>query len=313
MQSLNFSSEVKKLQEKILSLKEEKNAIILVHNYQRINIQEIGDFIGDSLQLAVKASEVKDKHLIVFCGVDFMAETAAILNPDKKILIPDKNAQCPMAAMLTAKQVIEAKKKYPNAQVVLYVNTLAEAKAEADVVCTSSNADEIVKKMNAEEILFGPDWNLAWYAQQKVPEKKVIPIPEYGYCYVHKQFSGETLLLKKKYPDAILMVHPECDPELQRRADFVGSTGKMYKFAKESSHKKFIVATEIGLVERMRKEIPNKEFIPAKTDAICKQMKLHTLEKVYEVLKKEDKVVKVPEDIAERAKKAIIKMMELSK
>ncbi|MHA1237760.1 MAG: quinolinate synthase NadA [Candidatus Odinarchaeia archaeon] len=303
----------KELQEKILSLKEEKNAVLLVHNYQRINIQEIADFIGDSLELAVRASKLKDKSLIVFCGVDFMAETAAILNPDKKILIPDKNARCPMAAMLPASLVVKYKKEHPNAQVVLYVNTLAEAKAEADVLCTSANADEIVAKMDADEILFGPDCNLAWYVQQRVPDKKIIPIPETGYCYVHKQFSSEVLLLKEEHPDAILMVHPECDPELQKRADFVGSTGKMYRFAKESPHKKFIVGTEVGLVERMRREILGKEFIPAKSDAICKQMKLHILEKVYNVLKNESNVVRVPDEIAAKAKNAIKKMMEFLK
>lgn len=277
-----------------------------------MDIQEIADFIGDSYELAVKASKIRDANYIVFCGVDFMAETASILNPDKIVLIPDRNAKCPMAAMLPAKLIIEERRKFPEAEVMVYVNTWAETKAEADVTCTSSNALKIAKKLPSSTILFGPDKNLAFYVQDGVPDKKIVAIPEGGHCYVHSQFTFEPLQMKMEHPDAILMVHPECSPDVLRRADFIGSTSQMLNYAKTSDHSEFIVATEIGLIQRMTKEIPNKTFIMAKPDAICTQMKLHTLEKIKSVLKMKDKVVKVPSDIAEKARKAILRMVSLT-
>jgi len=304
--------ELSSLQKDILELKKAENAILLVHNYQRIEIQEIADFIGDSYQLAVRASELKNVNYIVFCGVDFMAETAAILNPDKTILIPDSDARCPMAAMLPADLIREKKQQYPDAEVMVYVNTLAEAKAESDVTCTSSNALKIASRLKSNTILFGPDKNLAYYVQNNLPEKKIIPIPEFGHCYVHSQFNAEPLIKKEENPDAILMVHPECSPELQSRADFIGSTGQMFNYAKNSEYNKFIVTTEIGLIDRMRREIPEKAFIYAKSDAICTQMKLHTLEKIKQVLENKSNIVTVPTDVAKKAKKAILRMVELT-
>lgn len=300
------------LQKEILKLKKTENAVLLVHNYQTIDIQEIADYIGDSYELAVKASQIKDVDYIVFCGVDFMAETAAILNPDKTVLIPDKNAKCPMAAMLPASLIREARLKHPHAEVMVYVNTWAETKAEADVTCTSSNALKIAKKLDSETILFGPDKNLALYVQDRLTDKKIIPIPDYGHCYVHSQFTYEPVKMKIEYPDAILMAHPECSPEVLKRADFIGSTSQMYTYAKTSPYKKFIVTTEIGLIQRMQREIPDKIFIMAKPDAVCTQMKMHTLEKIKEMLVNKDKIIKVDSEIADKARKAILRMVDLT-
>ncbi len=300
------------LQKEIIKLKKEKNAIILAHNYQTADIQEIADFIGDSLELCVKAAEIKESDLVVFCGVDFMAETAAILNPDKKIVIPDREAECPMAHMLPAEYLKQAKEKYPQAAVVLYVNTLAEAKAEADILCTSSNAVAVVKSLKENLILFGPDMNLAWYVSQQV-DKEIIPIPEGGHCYVHKMFhEGDLYILREKYPDAEVLVHPECDPEVQKAADQVLSTGGMIRYVANSPRETFIIGTEVDMTTRLRRENPDKNIIPLLSEAICENMKLHTLEKVKNSLINEEFVVKVDAEIARRARKAVEKMLEVS-
>lgn len=301
-----------KLQKEILEIKEEKNAIILSHNYQPGEIQEIADFIGDSLELCIKASQIKDKDLVVFCGVDFMAETAFILNPDKKIVIPDAGAECPMAHMLPAEKIKNAKEVYPDAAVVLYVNTLAEAKAEADVLCTSANALKVVESLDEDTILFGPDYNLAWYVSQHT-NKEIIPIPENGHCYVHKMFNpADILFLKQKYPDAEVLVHPECDPEVQEAGDHVLSTGGMLKTIHGSSSETFIIGTEIDMTTRIKSENPDKNVIPAFEEAICENMKLHTLEKIKNSLLKEEFIVKVPEDVAAKALNAVERMLEIS-
>jgi len=296
-------------------LKEEKRALILAHNYQRPEIQEIADYIGSSLQLCWRAAEAEGIRCIVFCGVRFMAESAAILNPDKTVLIPDANARCPMAAMLPAKKVVEAKRRHPSAKVVLYVNTLAEAKAEADIMCTSTNAVRIVGNLDAEKILFGPDWNLAWHVRRHIADKEIIPIPEHSYCYVHRLIGNgeEALFLKKEHPDAEFLVHPECNPNLQLKADFIGSTGQMFKRCYQSNSKEFIIATEVGLIDRLKRELPDKIYLPAMEEAVCHRMKLHTLGKVYEALKKERPVVRLPRKIADRARKGIERMLELSR
>ncbi len=299
------------LKEAILKLKGEHNAIILAHNYQREEIQLLADYIGDSLDLA-RYSAKADADLIVFCGVDFMAETAVILNPDKTVLIPDPEARCPMAAQLPAQLVREAKRKHPNAAVVLYVNTLAEARAEADVTCTSANAPLIVNALDEGEILFGPDRNLAWFVQQR-SDKEIIPLPDRGYCYVHRMFSpADIMLLKGRYPDAEVLVHPECDPEVQKLASHICSTSQMLLRAKASPAKRFIIATEVGLVERLRREFPSKEFIPALETAVCEQMKKHTLEKLYLALRDKKHVVHVPPNVATKARAATERMLEIS-
>ncbi len=290
---------------KIEKLKEEKNALILAHNYQNTDIQKIADFKGDSLELAIKATKT-DADLIVFCGVDFMAETVSILNPDKKVVVPCKEAKCPMALQLTPEMVKTAKKSgYP---FIAYVNTHAEVKAEADVCCTSANADKIAKRIAKDGICYmGPDANLAAFASKGV---KVIPIPKHGYCYVHKMFQVEDVVIaKKNYPDAEVIVHPECDVEVQNMADFVGSTSQMLEYVKKSDSKMFIVGTEIGLIERMRIET-DKKIVPLRK-SVCIEMKLNTIDGVLRALSMEENIVKVDEEIAKRAKKAIKKMFDV--
>jgi len=295
--------------EKIQRLKKEKQAVILAHNYQRPEVQDIADFVGDSLELSLCATQTEAK-VIVFCGVNFMAETAAILNPDKKTLIPDKNALCPMAAMLPAELVRLYRNKYPDAKIVLYINSLAEAKAYCDAVCTSANSAEIINRMDSEIVLFGPDSNLAQYAKN-FTEKRVVPIPAYGFCPVHVLFNREDIIkLRRIHPDAEVMAHPECSPEVCRVADFVGSTSKMYKEALISDAKKFIVATEVGFLHRVRKERKDAVFIPANDEAICVNMKLHTLEKVYLSLKQGRYQVNVPHKIMAQARKSVEFMLK---
>lgn len=299
------------LREAVLKLKAERDAIILAHNYQRQEIQLLADFIGDSLELARASTKVKAR-LVLFAGVNFMAETAAMLNPDKTVIIPDPEARCPMAAQLPAELVREAKRKHPDAAVVLYINTLAEARAEADVTCTSANAPQIVNALDEEKILFGPDRNLAWFVQRR-SNKQIIPLPDRGYCYVHRMFSpADIMLLKERYPDAEVLVHPECDPEVQEIATHICSTSQMLVRAKASPAKRFIIATEIGMVERLRREFPGKEFIPALDTAVCEQMKRHNLEKLYFALRDTKYVVRVPPEIAAKARNATERMLEIS-
>lgn len=300
------------LQKDILKLKKDKNAIILAHNYQTEEIQQIADFLGDSLELCIKASQITDSDLVVFCGVDFMAETAAILNPDKKIILPDKEAECPMAHMLPAEEIRKARDKYPEAAVVLYVNTLAEAKAEADILCTSSNAVAVVESLTEHQILFGPDMNLAQYVAGKV-DKEIIPLPEEGHCYVHKMFhKGDIYFMREKYPDAVLLVHPECDPEVQEEADEVLSTGGMIRFVSQSDKQTFIIGTEVDLVTRLKRENPEKTIIPLLSEAICENMKLHTLDKVKNSLLNEEYVVRVDKGIRDKSIKAVERMLAVS-
>ncbi|MBS7640485.1 MAG: quinolinate synthase NadA [Candidatus Bathyarchaeia archaeon] len=296
--------------EKILRLKREKEAIILAHNYQRPEIQDVADFVGDSLELSLRAAQV-DAKVIVFCGVNFMAETAAILNPEKKVLIPDPNALCPMASMLPADLIKLYKRKYPGVKIVLYINTLAEAKAYCDAVCTSANAAEVVNNIDSEVVLFGPDVNLAKYAQMK-SNKKIIPIPRGGFCPVHKLFKKDDIIrLKELYPDAKAMAHPECDPEVWEVSDFVSSTSKMHRESLTSKARKFIVATEIGLLHRMKKDRKDAIFIPAYEEAICVNMRLHTLEKVYLCLRDEKYEIKLPEKVVLRAREPIEFMLQM--
>ncbi|RLI08297.1 quinolinate synthase [Candidatus Bathyarchaeota archaeon] len=303
---------VRELQARIRELADRKGALILAHNYQRSEVQEVADFVGESLFLAKKALE-SEAELIIFCGVDFMAETAALLNPDKRVVLPDRASTCPMAAQLPASLVRRAREENPGASVVLYVNTLAEAKAEADVICTSGNAVEVIRRLDADSVVFGPDRNLCWHVAREIPDKRIIPVPEAGYCYVHKLMSPEDVLEfhRRSCPRAKLLVHPECDPELQLKADLVGSTGQMYDFVRRSPHREFLVATEVGLVERLRREVPGKVVLPAKSDAICAEMKLITLEKVLRALEEEGPVVRIPGPVAERAREAVWRMFEL--
>jgi quinolinate synthase len=303
---------IEHLQQKIRQLAHDRDAMLLAHNYQPPEIQSIADYVGDSLGLCLKAQDI-DAKTILFCGVLFMAETAAILNPTKTVLIPDPDARCPMAAQLPANLIQKAKSQYPGVPVVLYVNTTAEAKAEADVVCTSSNLCQVLDALNTEPILFGPDGNLATYARN-ICNREVITIPEHGFCHVHVTFTFDPDIhqLMQEYPNAELLVHPECDWELQAKADFIGSTGQMLKYAKERPTSVFIIATEVDMTTRLRNAIPNKTFIPALRYARCKAMKKITLLKVKDSLLKMKYQVTVPKTIAARARQAIEKMIHLT-
>ena len=299
------------LTEKILKLKKEKKALILAHNYQRPEIQDVADYVGDSIELSRKAAQEKDAQMIVFSAVDFMAESAAILNPTKKVLLPCLGARCPMAQMVTADEIKRAKNKHPKAPVVMYVNTLASSKALCDVCCTSANAVEVIKSLDAETILFGPDHNLAEYVAENTG-KTLIPVPELGFCPTHLLFQPEDVaVLKIQHPDATVMVHPECSSEMRGVADFVGSTSKMCRYALESNGKNFIVGTEEGILHRLRKENPNKNFYLAYPDAVCPNMKLTTLERLYTALKEEKNVVRVPAKVAEKARASLERMFEV--
>ena len=299
---------MKDLTDKIVKLKKEKKAIILAHNYQRPEIQDIADYVGDSIELSRKAMLEKDAEIIVFSAVDFMAESAAMLNPEKKVLLPSLGARCPMAQMLTVDEIKRWKALYPNAPVVLYVNTLASAKAYCDICCTSANAVEVINSLDAETILFGPDRNLAEYVAEKTG-KTLIPIPEWGFCPTHLLFQPEDVTATKlQYPDAAVMVHPECSSEMRKVADFVGSTSKMCRYARECRANTVIVGTEEGLLHRLRKENPEKRFVMAYEGAVCPNMKLTTLDRLYVALKEEKYVVKVPENVARKARTALERM-----
>jgi quinolinate synthase len=293
--------------EEIIKLKKQKNAIILVHNYQRPEIQNIADSLGDSLGLARKAAKT-DARIIIFCGVRFMAETAKILSPEKIVLLPRKEAGCPMADMITAEDLRILKEKYPGAKVVSYVNTNADVKAESDICCTSANAIEVVRNIKAERVIFTPDKNLAAYCQRFV-DKEIIPWN--GYCYVHEKIRKEEVrLAKEKFPDALLLVHPECNPSVIDLADEVLSTSGMLNFAKKSDKKRFLIGTEEGLIYRLKKENPGKEFYAAGTAKMCRNMKLTTLNDVYSSLKEERYAIELPEGIIKSAQKALMGMLK---
>ncbi len=299
----------------IKKLKEKKNAVILAHNYQPIDILKVADYIGDSLELCIKAKET-DADIIVFCGVDFMAETAKILNEDKKVLIPEiKDTQCPMAHQIPPKLIEEYKKRYPNSKVVIYVNTTGESKAQADSTCTSANADKVVNSFKEDNIIFGPDQNLAYYVKKR-SDKNIIGIPEDGHCYVHKKFTlNDVEEKRKKYPNAKLIVHPECDPQLQDIADYVLSTGGMLKKVLHSEYDEFIIGTEVGMIDRIKLEMEKqkitKKLIPLNENAICEPMKQITLEKLEKCLIEEKYEVILDKEIINKSKKAIEYMLKL--
>ena len=304
------------LKEEILKLKKEKNAVILAHYYQKGEIQDIADYIGDSLALAQIASTL-DNPIIMLCGVHFMGETAKILCPDKKVLVPDMNAGCSLADSCKAEDFETFLKDYPNHVVISYVNTSAKVKALTDIVVTSSNARKIVESLPEDtKIVFGPDRNLGNYINSITGRNMVL---WNGACHVHEQFSVEKLVeLKKANPAAKVLAHPECKKAVLILADVVGSTAALLKYAIESDSKSFIVATESGILHEMQKKCPGKEFIPVPAmDSTCgcndcNFMKLNTLEKLYKVLKDESPEITVDKEIAERAVLPIRKMLELS-
>jgi quinolinate synthase len=293
--------------EKIYDLKKSRNAVFLVHNYQLGEVQDIADFSGDSLELSRKAAGT-DADVIVFCGVHFMAETAAILCPDKTVLLPELHAGCPMADMVTAEKLRELKKQHPGAKVVCYVNSTAAVKAESDICCTSANAVRIVETLkDEEEIIFVPDQYLGSYAAAQTG-KKLILWP--GYCPTHARIqAGDIEQRKREHPNAKVIVHPECKEEVKAAADAVLSTGQMVRYAMETEVKEIIVGTEIGILYRLRKDNPDKVFIPVTEQAVCPRMKLITLESVLWSLENMKNRITIPEKIRVKAKNAVDRML----
>ena len=296
--------------ERILDLKERRRAFILAHNYQAGEVQDIADFVGDSLDLSQAATKT-DAKVIVFCGVHFMAETDSILSPDKTVLLPDINAGCPMANMVTASQLRDKKKELAHASTVCYVNSSAEVKVESDVCCTSANAIRVVESLDSDEILFVPDQYLGHYISTKT-DKRLLLWP--GYCPTHVKIMPEDILrLKQHYPEAKVIVHPECRPEVINLADEVLSTSGMIGFARRTDAGLIIVGTETGILHRLRKENPNKRFLPASERAVCPNMKKINLEKILWSLEELSPEVKVPEEIRLKAKLAIDRMLKIGR
>lgn len=299
---------IKRLSEEINQLKEQKKAIILSHVYQRPEIQEIADFVGDSLELSRRAAET-DAEVIVFCGVHFMAESAAILSPDKIVLLPEKNAGCPMADMVDAESLRARKNQMPGAVVVCYVNTSAEVKAESDIACTSANAVRVVESIPRDRpILFIPDKNLGVYAAKKAGRENLNVWQ--GFCNTHDKLTvTDVQKAREEHPRAVIMAHPECRTEVVAMAEVVASTSGMLKFAGESGDKEFIICTELGILHQFEKRCPGKKFYPASNKLVCPNMKATTLDKVHQALINMEPRVTVPEDIRVRALKSLERML----
>ncbi|MEK6673149.1 MAG: quinolinate synthase [Nitrospirota bacterium] len=318
--------------EEILRLKDERNAIILSHNYQREEVQDMADFVGDSLELSRTASTIKC-DVIVFCGVHFMAESASILSPEKTVLLTELDATCPMAEMIQVSSprkvwktfpgyesqpafifpheftLRDIKSMHPGVPVVSYVNTTADVKAESDICCTSANVVKVMESLNDERVICVPDRNLSMWAQ-KSTNKKVIAWD--GFCHVHDRITKEDVFrVRKEYPDALLMAHPECRLEVLELADHVTSTSGMLRFAKASDAQEFIVGTETGIIHRLRKENPGKIFHPLRKDMVCPNMKKTMLTSVFRALKEMNYLIKVPEEIRIPAKRALDRMLEI--
>jgi quinolinate synthase len=295
--------------EEILRLKVEKKAVILVHNYQRPEVQDVGDFIGDSLELSRRAAKT-EAEVIVFCGVHFMAETAYLVNPGKTVLLPDLAAGCPMADMITVEKLIEKKKQTPGAVVVCYVNSSAAVKAESDICCTSANAVKVVQSLPSHrEILFIPDQYLGqWVAQKTGRNMHFWP----GFCPTHMRILGQTIMEEKgKHPAAKVLVHPECRSDAKEAADEVLSTGGMIRYSRENSAKEFIIGTETGILHRLKKENPEKRFIPVNGKAVCPNMKQITLEKVLQALQEMQYVITIPESVRNKALSTVNRMLAI--
>jgi quinolinate synthase len=303
MSKVDYSAQ----QEELKELAREKNALVIAHNYQRPEIQDAADFVGDSLELSRKAAGT-DADIILFCGVHFMAETAHILSPGKKVLLADINAGCPMADMITAEDLLKMKQKHPDALVVAYVNTSAAVKAETDICCTSANAATVVSNIPEDrQVIFIPDKNLALYVEKKTKRKL---IKWEGYCPTHDYITRRDIdNSKQEHPGAEVIAHPECLPEVQEAADALESTSGMIRYARESQAREFIIATEMGLIHRLKKENPGKEFYSPTKKAICPNMKLTTLPKAIQTLREERYEIRLDEDIRRRALAAVEAMV----
>lgn len=303
------------IREKICKLKQEKDVLILAHYYADKEVQELADFAGDSYALARKAVETTQKN-ILFAGVSFMGESAKLLNPDKHVYMLDPTAGCPMADMVTAEQVKEARARYPKAAVVCYVNSSAEVKAESDVCVTSSNALKVVKQLEEKQIFFIPDQHLAYYTAEMLPEKEFIY--HTGYCPTHQQIDKKSLqAVKEKHPKALTLTHPECAEEILELSDYIGSTAEIIRFAKESEAKEFIIATETGVFYQLEKDNPEKKFYPVTDCQVCPDMKKNTLARLLHVLEQigeEDlPEIELDQRIMQQAKRPLTRMLELAR
>lgn len=297
------------LLDRLSQLKESANAVILAHNYQWAEVQDVADFVGDSLGLSRRAAQT-EAQVIVFCAVDFMAETAAILNPTRTVLLPEKTAHCPMAAMIDVQTVQEWRARYPEASVVCYVNSSAAVKAESDICCTSANVVKVVESLDNDEIVFIPDMNLGQYVSTKT-EKRIHLYP--GYCSTHHFLRAEQVLAaKERHPDVVVMVHPECRPEVIELADAVGSTSQMLHYSISSDRRAFLIGTEVGLLHRLKKENPDKTFISLASGLVCPNMKKTNLGSLLRALEQRQCVVRVPEEVQVRAKEALDRMLAIT-
>ncbi|KLK87300.1 quinolinate synthase A [Methanoculleus sediminis] len=294
------------MEKEIRALKAGKNAVVMAHNYQPMEIQGLADVVGDSLELAVKAKETA-ADLIVVCGVRFMAETAKILNPDRKVVIPVEDAGCPLADFLTPEMIREARRQHPEAAVVVYVNSTAESKALADITCTSANAVRVVRSLPNDTILFGPDANLAAYVQRELPEKTIVPLPPGGHCYVHTGFTLADVEAARKKGGRIVC-HPECPPEIQEQADRIASTGGMVRDAAAGGNEPWWVFTEREMASRLRVLYPGRVFYE-KPEAVCADMKKISLEDLRRALESEEHEVVLPGEVMDRARRAIERMI----
>lgn len=295
----------------IRRLKEEKNAIILAHSYQNIEVDEVADFVGDSLYLSQQAQKTR-ADIIIFAGVYFMAQTAKIISPDKKVLLPNLDAGCLMADMINHNQMVEFKEQYPNIPVVCYINSTAEVKAECDICCTSSNALQIVKSLNSDKVLFLPDANLGKWVESQLDGVEVITYN--GNCPVHNNISCEDIeRARNSHPDAEILIHPECKPKVSKLGDYVGSTSGIINYVKNSSHKKFVIVTEKGVYDRLKRDYPDKEFILIKDNMLCESMKLTTLDEILFSLENEVNEITLDENVRELASGCIERMLKVSK
>lgn len=309
VQALERKAEMnRELKEQLKVLKKERNAIILAHYYQRDEIQEVADFRGDSFLLAQKAAET-DAEVIVFCGVHFMGESAKILAPNKKVIIPDERAGCPMADMVNVEGLRKLKEQHPNAKVVTYINSSAEIKAETDICCTSANAVKVIQSLDAEEIIWVPDKNLGHYVQQHTDKKMII---WEGYCNTHDMLTIKDVVeMRAKYPDAEFVVHPECRPEVVEMGDFVGSTTAILEYCKKSDRKQFIVGTEDGTGYQLRVDSPDKTFHFATKFLVCPNMKVNNLKKLVKALETMKPEIYVPPAVADRARLSLERMLQV--
>ena len=302
---------MKNIIERIKELKKEKKAIILAHSYQSIEIDEVADYVGDSLYLSQKAKDTQ-ADIIVFAGVYFMAQTAKIISPEKKVLLPNLNAGCLMADMINHQQIIDFKKQYPDLPVVCYINSTAEVKAECDICCTSSNAIEIVRSLNKPKVLFVPDANLGKYVESELDSTEVITYN--GNCPVHHEVTEENIqTMRKLYPNAKILIHPECQPRISALGDYVGSTSGIFDYVKSSKDEEFVIVTERGVAERLQRDYPSKKFYLISERMLCESMKLTTLEQILSSLENEDFEIVLEEETRKRASGCIERMLKVSK